>query len=175
MYYKMGPETLEKNISERRRNLNGAEFNFNPYGDGGEQHLNNSAGIAGALTVGRAQGENAVPYVPEDAITKMPSGSGRAKTDPGFTYDGRAVISRMRGGLEGYRGYDTPRERLAPEHVASSPPTENLHDRRETRQQWPRGRAHSTTPPPASNRDRFWQDRVPGRGDFGNVLQKWPG
>lgn len=175
MYYKMGPETLEKNISERRRKLNGAEFNFNPYGDGGEQHLNNSAGIAGALTVGRVQGEDAVPYVPEDEITKMRSGSGAEKADPGFTYDGHAAVSKMRGGLEGYRGYDTPRERLAPEQVASSPSAGDLRDTRETRQQWPGGRAHSTATPPASDRDRFWQDKVPGRGDFVNVLRRWPG
>lgn len=147
MYYKMGPRTLEKNINDRRAKLNGAAFEFNPSGDGGEQHLNNLDGIDNAMHVGRIQGENAVPHVPEDELDPFPYTGffdtrkrtalpGPFLTNPEFTYDGRAAVSKSRGQLLPHRGFDTPRERLALEHDA--PQTlESLHEKREMQQMWP--------------------------------------
>lgn len=44
MSYKLGPETLGKNIDARIASAqqNGEQFDFNPHGDGGQQHLNNA-------------------------------------------------------------------------------------------------------------------------------------
>ncbi|PLU13031.1 hypothetical protein BMJ31_27590 [Sinorhizobium medicae] len=74
MYYKMGPGTLSKNIAKRRAEAqkNGQQYNLNPYGDGGEQHLNNLPGIDNALHLGRVQGERAIPHVPESVLEKEP-------------------------------------------------------------------------------------------------------
>jgi hypothetical protein len=177
MYYKMGPQTLEKNINERRRKLNGAVFSFNPHGDGGEQHLNNLRGINNALRIGRIQGENVVPHVPEDELVNMRSVNGPViprsawqgprRTNPEFTYDGRAAVLKMRGELDGYRGFDTPRERRALEREAPPSSLGSVHDKRDA-QQWPTKWA-----PPFSGLARYWQNKEPDRDSLRNVVLSW--
>ncbi|MDX0763615.1 hypothetical protein GOD36_15305 [Sinorhizobium medicae] len=127
MYYKMGPGTLSKNIAKRRAEAqkNGQQYNLNPYGDGGEQHLNNLPGIDNALHLGRVQGERAIPHVPESVLEKEPyfygSGAGLPTsvyrkdvtgTNPQYTYDGYSAVLKSDDRLENHTGFDTPRERL---------------------------------------------------------------
>ncbi|MDX0585670.1 hypothetical protein GOD01_22645 [Sinorhizobium medicae] len=127
MYYKMGPGTLSKNIAKRRAEAqkNGQQYNLNPYGDGGEQHLNNLPGIDNALHLGRVQGERAIPHVPESVREKEPyfygSGAGLPTsvyrkdvtgTNPQYTYDGYSAVLKSDDRLENHTGFDTPRERL---------------------------------------------------------------
>ncbi|MEI2296781.1 hypothetical protein MKZ91_01665 [Ensifer sp. MJa1] len=181
----MKPDSLSRNIaaSKAKAKAEGREFNFNPYGDGGEQHLNNSAGIAGASIVGRVQGEDVVPHVPEDELEKMPFTDGVAvppngfpgprRTNPQFTYDGRAAVSKMRGELDPYQGFDTPKERLALERKATSSSLESLHDKREAWQMWPSKRVPAETTPPVSDLQRFWRDNVPGLDNLFNASRKW--
>jgi hypothetical protein len=55
-YYKLGPEMLSKNIDRKTLETDeaGVDFNYNPYGDGGAQHLKNVAAIKQALERGLA-------------------------------------------------------------------------------------------------------------------------
>ncbi|MBD9647483.1 hypothetical protein JVX98_10440 [Ensifer sp. PDNC004] len=185
MYYKMRPDSLSRNIaaSKAKAKAEGRQFNFNPYGDGGEQHLNNVDGIKNAMNVGRIQGENVVPYIPEDELVKTPSmrgpvvlrgaWQGPERPNPEFTYDGRAAVSTARGELAPYRGFDTPKERQALERKAPPPSLERLHDKRDALQMWPTRRAPSMTAPPVSGLQRYWQDRMPTRGSLFDAVRNW--
>lgn len=184
MYYKMGPATLTANIarSKAQAKAGNSVFDFNPYGDGGEQHLNNLDGINNAIHVGRVQGADYVPHVPEDELVKMPSRYGAAiglggrqgprRANPEFTYDGRAAVSGMRHELDPYQGFDTPKERLALEREAPSRSLENLHDKRDAQQMWPTRPAPMTTAP-ASDRDGFWQRKIPNLLDLFTAGRQW--
>ncbi|KSV89775.1 hypothetical protein [Sinorhizobium sp. GL28] len=185
MYYKMGPATLARNIARSKGQAAAANrvFDFNPYGDGGEQHLNNLNGIKNAIHVGRIQGENTAPHVPEDELVKAPSRVGPAvppsgwpgprRVNPQFTYDGRAAVSGMRGELDPYQGFDTPKERLALEREARQPSLESLHDKREAQQMSPTRWASSPATPPVSDLERFWQNKVPDLDDIFNAVRTW--
>lgn len=55
-YYKLGPEMLSKNIDRKALETDeaGVDFNYNPYGDGGAQHLKNVDAVKQALERGLA-------------------------------------------------------------------------------------------------------------------------
>jgi subtilisin-like proprotein convertase family protein len=54
MFYKIGPDRLSQNIDRRiiDARQNGIQFDFNPHGDGGQQHLNNVNAINNAMKSG---------------------------------------------------------------------------------------------------------------------------
>lgn len=96
-YYKLGPETLSKNIDRKALETKGAgaDFNYNPYGDGGAQHLNNVAAIKQALERGLA----------------------------GVDHSAAPKIQGLNAG-DGYRvGFDDPTtyEKMLPRSIALSP------------------------------------------------------
>ncbi|MGO8336871.1 hypothetical protein ACC778_32690, partial [Rhizobium ruizarguesonis] len=54
MFYKIGPDTLSQSIDQRIAGAKqtGARFDFNPHGDGGQQHLNNLGIINAGMQLG---------------------------------------------------------------------------------------------------------------------------
>ncbi len=53
-YYKVGEKTLSRNIDQRiaRSRRKKEQFDFDPHGDGGQQHLNNLEEIRKAIWEG---------------------------------------------------------------------------------------------------------------------------
>ncbi|MGK9199375.1 hypothetical protein [Sinorhizobium meliloti] len=201
MYYKLGPETLSNNIAESKVNArtNGQRYDFNPNGDGGEQHLNNLGGIENAFQLGRVQGENVMPYVPEDELEKEPYfdyelglptrvyRKGTTILNPQYTYDPYSTALNAQGKLPPYAGFDSPVERLRAEGAkpetagdasvprlsggtAVRPPPQDPAGKWKGKQRFEPGRRGATDFPDAL---RFWDDAVRGRASLKEMFEGW--
>lgn len=192
MYYKIGPDKLSDNIGKKQTEAKkvNRDYNFNPYGDGGEQHLNNLEGVRNALHLGRIQGDGVMPYVPEDELVTDSRGGGLTGINAQYTYDAHAAALKRQKSLEDYAGFDTPRERLGalglnretkPRDAAAlglgsgtTAPLASVSSPVSSGRERPKGdNPDQPGRTPSSNAERFWDGFVRGRASLKDILARW--